>query len=76
MLPNTSKRESTTATGTTEVTWSTTCEPGPGGYKRADGWRGAANCVSGEIASNSTHEYEEQFPCKSGTTFKCPAVNW
>jgi len=77
MLPNTSKRVSTTELGTTEVTWSTTCEPRPSeDYKRTDGCRVAANCVSGEIARNSIQEYEGQFLCNSGTTFKCPAANW
>ena len=57
---DTSIRASITATGTTGVTGSTTCEPGPGGYKMTDGcWE----------------EYEGQFPCKSGTSGKCPAAN-
>ena len=37
---------------------------------------GSSKIVSGEIASNSTREYEGQFPCNSGTSFKCPAANW
>ena len=39
--------------------------------------QGSSEIVSDEVAKyTQAQEYGEQFPCNSGTTVKCPAVNW